>query len=261
MNDSELKERQGDGSGRGRLDGPRLGGAGHSDVVPVIDLGVMEYRAAYQLQLDHLEEVLAARGEGSEVGGRKGEVGRILLVEHPAVITVGRRPGAVRHLVATPEFLASHGIDLVETDRGGDITYHGPGQLVCYPIVDLNALKLGLHGWMRLLEDAVIATCGRFGIAAGREEGATGVWVSREHQEAAKICAMGVRVKRWITMHGLALNITTNLEHFGLIVPCGMAGRPVTSLSRETGTAGRPCPSMDEVKRVLTAELRARLTV
>jgi lipoyl(octanoyl) transferase len=223
--------------------------------VPVLDLGVMEYRSAYQVQLDHLEEVLAARGV--EVGAQGGAaVGRILLVEHPAVITTGRRPGADRHLVATPEFLSGQGIDLVETDRGGDITYHGPGQLVCYPIVDLNRLKLGLHGWMRLLEDAVIAVCRGYGLDADREEGATGVWVRDRRGETAKICAMGVRVKRWITMHGLALNVTTNLEHFGLIVPCGLAERPVTSLERELGAGS---PAMVEVKSRLVQELGKRL--
>jgi lipoyl(octanoyl) transferase len=245
------------------------GGPGVRGVVRVIDLGVMEYRAAYQVQLEHLEEVLAGRGaEGAaDVGGAErkgaesgGEIGRILLVEHPAVITVGRRPGAQKHLVATPEFLAARGIDLVETDRGGDITYHGPGQLVCYPIVDLNRLKLGLHGWMRLLEEAVIAVCRDHGLEADREEGATGVWVRSRSGEKAKICAMGVRVKRWITMHGLALNVTTNLEHFGLIVPCGLVGRPVTSLERELGAGGKGgCPPMAEVKRALIRELEQRL--
>src|SRR5690606_11294576 len=137
----------------------------------VIDLGRLAYEPAYRLQQDHAEEVLAARAAGAP------EVGRVLLVEHDPVITVGRRPGAARHLLATPEMLARHGVALVETARGGDITYHGPGQLVAYPIVDLNRLNLGLHDYMRLLESAVIRTLAAYGVEGRREPGATGVWV------------------------------------------------------------------------------------
>ena len=156
--------------------------------------------------------------------------------------------------------LEKAGVVLHETDRGGDITYHGPGQLVCYPILDLNVLGLGLHGYMRMLEQAVIETCGDFGVRATRDADATGVWVSRDPVEVGggggvggKICAMGVRVRRWVTMHGLALNVSTDLSHFDLIVPCGLAGRSVTSLERELG-AGR-APSMEDVKRALVRRL------
>jgi lipoyl(octanoyl) transferase len=164
------------------------------------------------------------------------------------------------HLLASPELLSRHGVALAETDRGGDITYHGPGQLVAYPILDLNLLGLGLHAYMRLLEDAVIETCGTFGIQAQREPGATGVWVPGADGGSAKVCAMGVRVRKWVSMHGLALNVTTNLEHFGLIVPCGLPGRPVTTVERELGASGRPCPGMVEVKRVLACALGERIT-
>lgn len=209
----------------------------------------MEYRAAYQNQLHHVAEVLAARERGEP------ETGRILFVEHvPPVITVSRRPGAAAHLLATPAQLSAHGVVVEETDRGGDITYHGPGQLVVYPIIDLASLALGLHDYMRLLEQAVIDTCAAFGVTAHRDCGATGVWVGES--PAAKVCALGVRVKRWITMHGLALNVATNLEHFGLIVPCGLAGRPVTSLQRLLGPA---CPSMERVAGELEMRLRSAL--
>jgi lipoyl(octanoyl) transferase len=153
---------------------------------------------------------------------------------------------------------------VAETDRGGDITYHGPGQLVAYPILDLNAFGLRLHSYMRFLEDVVIATIAGFGITGVRDPGATGVWVAPERGgaeasapggAARKICAMGVRVSRWVSMHGLALNVTTNLAHFDLIVPCGLAGRAVTSMERELGAA---CPSMDEVKAALVRSLRSR---
>lgn len=220
------------------------------EALTIVDLGRLAYEPAYQLQCDHVQEVLAAREAGTP------EVGRVLLVEHDPVVTIGRRPGAAKHLTASPELLARSGVAVAETDRGGDITYHGPGQLVVYPIIDLNVVNLGLHDYMRLLEAAVIETAGHFGVRARRDAGATGVWVG-EGPAAAKVCAMGVRVRRWVTMHGLALNVTTNLEHFGLIVPCGLAGRPVTSLERLLGGA---CPPIARVKEELVASLRRRLS-
>jgi lipoyl(octanoyl) transferase len=230
--------------------------------VRVVQLGRMEYAAAYRSQVEHLEEVLAARDAGSP------EPGRILVVEHDPVITVSRRAGARQHLLATPEFLARHGVALAETDRGGDITYHGPGQLVLYPVLDLNYLNLGLHAYIRMLEEAVIRACRDFGLGTARDACATGVWVPADgerNQEApactpgpngsAKICAMGVRVRKWVSMHGLALNVSTNLDHFSLIVPCGLAGRPVTSLERECAARGLAVPSMTEAGDVVVARL------
>ena len=181
----------------------------------------------------------------------------VYLLEHdPPVITMTRRPGVETHLLATPEMLAERGVTLLETDRGGDITYHGPGQLVAYPILDLNALCLRVHPYMRLLEDVVIRTLACFGVTAGREEGATGVWVVSEDGTARKIAALGVRLSRWCSMHGLAINVDPDLSHFDLIVPCGLAGRQVTSLRRELGDA---CPGMDEVKGTLIEEFRKAL--
>jgi lipoyl(octanoyl) transferase len=215
----------------------------------VVKLGRMAYGPAYRAQVDHVEEVLAARQAGVP------EVGRLLLVEHPPVITVTKRASAAGHLIATAEALAREGVAVEETDRGGDITYHGLGQLVAYPILDLNLLNLGLHDYMRMLESVVIETCEVFGVRGRREAGATGVWVDREGEtgfrSAAKIAAMGVRVRRWISMHGLAINVSTNLAHFDLIVPCGLAGRPVTSLERELVARGTSCPSLGEVQEVL----------
>lgn len=223
----------------------------------VIDLGELEYQAAYRAQREHVEEVLAARDAG------RPETGRVLLVEHPPVITITRRPGVASHLLATPEAVARAGVALEETDRGGDITYHGPGQVVAYPILDLNLLNLGLHAYMRMLEAVAIDTVARFGIAARRDTGATGVWVERGSPGSglapAKICAMGVRVRRWVSMHGMALNVTTNLEHFRLIVPCGLIGRPVTSLSEELARRGEACPTMAQVKAALVESLNARV--
>jgi lipoyl(octanoyl) transferase len=215
----------------------------------ISDLGRIAYAEAYARQAETLEMVVAARGSSEPVGAH------VLLVEHDPVITVTRRPGAAEHLLASRELLASMGVALEETDRGGDITYHGPGQLVVYPIVDLNLLNLGLHDYMRLLEESVIRTLAGFGVEAGREAGATGVWVPgsvRGRGDAAKVCAMGVRVRKWVSMHGLALNVSPNLSHFDLIVPCGLAGRPVTSLAAELGER---CPTFAGVKQALSREL------
>jgi lipoate-protein ligase B len=170
-----------------------------------------------------------------------GEVAPALLfVEHPPTITIGRR-GDQTEVVAPRKVLEARGITVTETDRGGQVTYHGPGQIVAYPLVDLQALRLGLHEYMRALEEATIRTIDAWGIKGYRVEDRTGVWVGKE-----KVCAMGIRVRRWWTIHGLALNVTTNLNHFGMIVPCGIRDRGVTSLERILGAEA--CPSVDAVK-------------
>lgn len=206
---------------------------------PVTNLGTVPYADAFAIQTQTLDSVLAARETNTEFS----PPGRILFVEHPPVITVSRRASAASNVLATPQLLAKHGVELCETDRGGDVTYHGPGQIVCYPILDLNALNLGIHDYMRLLEQAVINTCADLGLTALRDPpptSATGVWIpSRSFLAAdnspklAKVAAMGVRVRRWISMHGLSLNVNPNLNHFNLIVPCGLPGRPVTTLDLE----------------------------
>ncbi len=254
----------------------------------VIELGRMEYREAHELQRAHVEEVIAARegggghgspgraggafSEGARLeGSRPGEPchlggaewGRLLLVEHEPVVTISRRKGAGAHLLASEAELAAAGVTVEPTDRGGDITYHGPGQLVAYPILDLNVLMLRLHDYMRLLEQSVIDTLAGFGVEGVRDAEATGVWVevARHRVDApagqlAKIAAMGVRVRRWVSMHGLALNVVTDPRHFQLIVPCGLAGRGVTSLAELLGEA---CPEMREVKAGLVRALESRL--
>lgn len=216
----------------------------------VRDLGRMPYAAAFDLQRELQAAVITQREQPSD----QPKTMHLLLVEHdPPVITVSKRKTARQHLVATDAQLRAAGVEVAETDRGGDITYHGPGQLVVYPILDLNILSLRLHGYMRLLEQVVIDTIGSFGLTGVRDASATGVWVN---DGASKICAMGVRVSRWVSMHGLALNVSTNLDHFNLIIPCGLVGRSVTSLERELGSR---CPKMDDVKWELLARFRAAI--
>ncbi len=203
----------------------------------VRDLGQMSYAETLGIQRDLQRQVIEGRPTAVACG-------YLLLVEHdPPVITVSRRPGARQHLVGSDAQLAAAGVEVVETDRGGDITYHGPGQLVVYPILDLNMLGLRLLGYMRFLERVVTDALAVWGIEGRRDKAATGVWV-----DGSKICAMGVRLSRWVSMHGLALNVTTNLSHFDLIVPCGLTGRTVTSMQREIGDA---CPPIAEVKDVV----------
>jgi lipoyl(octanoyl) transferase len=215
----------------------------------ITDLGTLAYREAWRLQEAAHAEVLA------------GGVERILLVEHPPVITLGRRsdrgesgqPRDVQHLVASPDYLQQLGVELVQSDRGGDITFHGPGQVVAYPIVRLNDHGLSVGGYVRSLERAVIATLADFGIQARRDESAVGVWVDEPATgKAAKICAIGVRIRRGVSLHGLALNVTTDLNYFNLIVPCGLAGRSVTSVQKLLGDAA---PIIGEVREKLAGRL------
>jgi lipoyl(octanoyl) transferase len=163
--------------------------------------------------------------------GRTGDV--LLLVEHPHVLTLGvRGDGGRSHILLTDEALAARGIDVFETGRGGDVTYHGPGQIVGYPIMDLKPDRQDVHRYVRDLEEVLIRTSADYGVSARRVEGLTGVWAGRE-----KLAAIGVRIARWVTSHGFAFNVTTDLEYFSLIVPCGIADRGVTSLDRLLGRA------------------------
>ncbi len=192
------------------------------------DLGRMRWAEAYALQQ-----------ELSEQRKRQEIPDQLLLVEHPHVVTMGRN-GHMENLIAGEEILARTGIDFHHTNRGGDVTYHGPGQLVGYPILDLNDWKRDVHAYVRAVEDVIIQTIGQFGLQGGRVEGATGVWV-----DGAKICAIGVHISRWVTSHGFALNVETDLQYFQYIIPCGLT-LPVTSM-RALGVSA----SMAEVKLAL----------
>ena len=158
----------------------------------------------------------------------------LLFCEHPHVYTLGKS-GAEENLLLDEAAMAQRGVSFVRINRGGDITYHGPGQLVAYPIWDLDHFKTDLHWYLRTLEEVVIQVCAHYGIEGGRLEGATGVWVDTDSLNPRKICAMGIRCSRWVTMHGLALNVNADLTYFQGIVPCGIQDKGVTSLAAELG--------------------------
>lgn len=190
-------------------------------------LGVVPYAEALALQRALVEERKAGAIPDT-----------LLLVQHPHVLTLGvKGDGGRGHILAPPERLAAMGVEVSETGRGGDVTYHGPGQLVAYPIIDLDPDRRDVHRYVRDLEEVMIRVCGDYGVAAGRIAGKSGAWVRVPSgpRPPEKIGALGVRISRWITSHGIALNVWTDLEYFQLIVPCGIAEYGVTSLEREIG--------------------------
>jgi lipoyl(octanoyl) transferase len=189
-------------------------------ILEIRRLGVVRYDEALALQRGLVEDRRADRVPDL-----------LLLLQHPAVITLGvKGDGGRANIVASEARLAELGIAVHETGRGGDVTYHGPGQIVVYPILDLRPDRCDVHRYVRDLEEVMMRVCADYGVSAGRIKGLTGAWVGAE-----KIGAIGVRISRWITSHGLALNVSTNLDHFKLIVPCGIADRGVTSLEKATG--------------------------
>lgn len=199
------------------------------------DLGMLPYREAWRVQ----EEVHAAVVAGEAPA-------TVLVVEHPPVITFGRRSEvSASHLRASAEVLRERGVEVVESDRGGDITFHGPGQIVVYPIVRLAEFCLSVGGYVRRLEAGAIATCASIGIHAGIDPEAIGVWV-RESGRLSKVCAVGVRVKGGATLHGLALNHSTDLSFFELIVPCGISDKSVTSVRKLLGDASPGCEAVKD---------------
>ena len=202
-------------------------------VISVVQLGRVDYATATRLQQTLVE--LRKQGRITDT---------LLLLEHPPVITLGRN-AIRRNITASDEQLKRAGVAVFECDRGGDVTYHGPGQLVGYPIFDLRSRpqRMGAVDYVRHLEEALIRTCADFGVAAKRIKGLTGVWTS---ENEAKIAAIGVHISRGVTSHGFALNVTTDLDHFKLIVPCGIADKPVTSLHKEVEELGRPAPALDQ---------------
>ena len=206
------------------------------------------YAEAWDRQTAYFDALVHAKQVGEEY------VNHIILCEHPHVYTLGRS-GKEGNMLLSEEQLSAVGASLYHIDRGGDITYHGPGQLVCYPILNLEEFSLGLKEYVHLLEEAVIRVCASYGITAGRVEKATGVWLDGNSPRARKICAIGVRSSHYVTMHGLALNVNTDLCYFSYINPCGFIDKGVTSLQKELG---KEVP-IEEVKKRLCNELKELL--
>ncbi len=221
--------------------------------VLLMDLGQMEYDACRRLQQSLFDELLAAKAEPTGTMPPQ----RLILVEHPPVYTLGKS-GKEANLLVNTDYLESLGATFHQTDRGGDITFHGPGQIVGYPILDLEREGIGLRAYIEAVEQTVIDTLADYGIAAGRSEGAAGVWLAPHRgRPLRKICAIGVRSSRYVTMHGFALNVNTNLDWFELINPCGFTDRGVTSLAKELGRE----VSIEEVKSRLVAHFAENINV
>ncbi|MFZ5430536.1 MAG: lipoyl(octanoyl) transferase LipB [Bacteroidota bacterium] len=208
-----------------------------------IDTGFVDYKKCWDYQEELLAEVIADK----KSGGKPSSKNFFLLVEHPHVYTLGKS-GDEHNMLIHADFLKKIDATFYKINRGGDITYHGPGQLVGYPIIDLEYHHLGVREYIEKMEDAIIATLAAFGMEGGRKDGATGVWLDASHRvRARKICAIGVRVSRYVTMHGFAFNVNTDLRYFNYINPCGFDPGTVTSIRQETGKE----IDMEEVKVLL----------
>ena len=220
--------------------------------VKIIDLGQLSYGESLIVQEQYFNQIIELKRANRTQEHPQQTPNYLLWVEHPPVVTLGKS-GKKEHLLLDAKGLEAEGIEFFQTNRGGDITFHGPGQLVVYPIFDLDNFFTDIHKYLRFLEEAVILTLKDYGIESSRSSGETGVWLEVGTPFARKICAMGVRASRWVTMHGLALNINTDLKYFNHIIPCGIQGKGVTSLQKELKQEVR----LEEVKQKLKAHLCA----
>ena len=218
--------------------------------VKIIDLGRKSYGESLAVQEKYFNDIIELKRANRRNGTSEPTNNFLLWVEHPPVFTLGKSV-KIEHLLVDQQALAEKGIEFFQTNRGGDITFHGPGQIVGYPIFDLDNFFTDIHKYLRFLEQAVIDTLTEYGLEATRSEGETGVWLDVGTPFARKICAMGVRASRWVTMHGFALNVNTDLSYFNHIVPCGIQGKGVTSLAKELGGE----VNTDEVKQKLIKNL------
>lgn len=211
--------------------------------VEFIDWGLTDYQEAWDKQEQVFEQTVALKVKNRTENTQEPTPNYLVFCEHPHVYTLGKS-GHPENLLLDDQGLKEKEATYYKINRGGDITYHGPGQIVGYPILDLDNFFTDIHLYLRTLEEAVILTLADYGIAAGRYEGYTGVWLDADNEKARKICAMGVRCSRWVTMHGFAFNVNTDLDYFKNIVPCGIDDKDVTSMQRELGMA----LDMEEVK-------------
>jgi lipoyl(octanoyl) transferase len=219
-----------------------------------IHLGLVDYKTAWDYQLGIFQKILAVKSANMTLPheAQKPTDNYVIFCQHPHVFTLGKS-GDENNLLIRKENLDSIHASYYHTNRGGDITYHGPGQIVGYPIVDMENFFTDIHKYMRLMEEAVIRTLSGYGIAAGRIPGLTGVWIDADQPvNARKICALGVKTSRWVTMHGFAFNINTDLRYFDYIIPCGIREKSVTSMEKELG--GKQ--DVAQVERILKENLR-----
>lgn len=210
------------------------------------DLGLVDYKEAWDYQTELFDGIVNTKIENRKLNKETITPNYLLFCEHPHVFTLGKS-GSEENLLLNEAMLKMRNAKYYKINRGGDITYHGPGQLVGYPIFDLDNFFTDIHKYMRYLEEAVILTLAEYGIKSGRVEGLTGVWLDGDSANARKICAMGVKSSRWVTMHGLALNVNADLSYFNNIVPCGISDKAVTSMDVELGKK----IDIDEVKKKL----------
>lgn len=208
------------------------------------DLGQKDYKETWDLQEELFQSIINTKHKNRHENTKTPTPNHFLFVEHPHVYTLGKS-GDISHLLVDEKTLAARNASFYKINRGGDITYHGPGQIVGYPILDLDNFFTDIHKYLRFLEETIIRTLNEYGISATRSQGETGVWIDVGTPFARKICAMGVRSSRWVTMHGFALNVNTDLGYFDNIIPCGIRGKAVTSLNIELGKKEVP---MQEVK-------------
>jgi lipoyl(octanoyl) transferase len=219
--------------------------------VKIIRLGLADYQKTWDYQQQLFDEIVALKVQNRNSNLQKPTPNYLITCEHPLVYTLGKS-GSEDHLLLDEQALESINAAFYKINRGGDITHHGPGQLVVYPVLDLENFYTDIHKYLRQLEEAVILTLAEFGIRAGRYEGYTGVWIDSDKPTARKICAMGVKCGRWVTMHGLALNVSNDLSFFNHIIPCGINDKAVTSIEKESP---EKTPNMLEVEQALTRNI------
>ena len=198
------------------------------------DIGLVDYKKAWDFQEELFNKTLSIKSKNKKEETSNKTKNHLIFCEHPHVYTLGKS-GKHENLLVNEEYLKSQGASFYKTNRGGDITYHGPGQIVGYPIFDLDNFFHDIHKYLRLIEESVILTLKEYGIKGMRSDGETGVWLDVGKQNARKICALGVKASRWVSMHGFAFNINTDLSYFENIIPCGIVGKKVTSLEQEIG--------------------------
>jgi lipoyl(octanoyl) transferase len=214
------------------------------------DLGLIDYKQCWDFQEELFAEILAVKSSNRKENKTISTKNHLIFCEHPHVYTLGKS-GDEKNLLVNEDYLKSRGATFHKINRGGDITYHGPGQIVGYPIIDLDNFFTDIHKYLRFLEEAVILTLKEYGLETERSPGETGVWFDVNTSKARKICALGVKSSRWVTMHGFAFNVNSDLSYFGNIIPCGITDKSVTSLQKELGKE----LDMDEVRNKLKTHL------